>query len=288
MAIKGRLDALLAKAKVNPVIITESDLGPMMPEIVSYSRIKQMISTVLYQPVLMFPRMAEVLTALEKGDGRPFYEYRLAGSTPSSLCSLETVPPTIPMPRIEEGTADAAPAIMCSDLELVNYTVEEFEEYANRLQDMSASTGAVGAMTRLSCVGRTVRPKWRFGGPFGGNTSFPILFIANIADNVTPLISARNNSASFPGSVLLVQNSYGHTSLAAASSCTARYIRDYFQKGTLPLTRDAMCEADVQPFGTAASLDTEGGRDVDADLSRAVQELSQKARWDVIPKRQFL
>jgi hypothetical protein len=46
-------------------------------------------------------------------------------------------------------------------------------------------------------------------GPFTGKTSHPILYISNKADNITPLISARNNSAGFPGSVVLVQNSYG-------------------------------------------------------------------------------
>ena len=47
-------------------------------------------------------------------------------------------------------------------------------------------------------------------GPFEGNTSYPILYLANSADNITPLISAKNNSAGFPGSVILVQqNTYG-------------------------------------------------------------------------------
>ena len=47
-------------------------------------------------------------------------------------------------------------------------------------------------------------------GPFRGNTSHPIIYLSNMADNVTPLVSARNNSAGFPGSVILVQeNSYG-------------------------------------------------------------------------------
>jgi len=41
------------------------------------------------------------------------------------------------------------------------------------------------------------------------DTSFPILYIGNIADNVTPLASARNNSALFPSSAVLVQKSYG-------------------------------------------------------------------------------
>lgn len=34
-------------------------------------------------------------------------------------------------------------------------------------------------------------------------------YVNNIADNVASLVSATNNSAGFPGSVVLVQNSYG-------------------------------------------------------------------------------
>lgn len=281
--IEERLDSLLANLKVSPVIIPASDLGPELPELVSYSRVQQLISTTLYQPVLMFQRTAEVLAALEAGDGQPFYEYRLAGTAPSSLCSLETVPPAIPNPLTEEGTADATPAIMCSDSEPVTDTVDEFIAYAARLKEISTSAGAVGVQSRLSCIGRTVRSKWRFDGPFGGNTSSPILFVANIADNVTPLISARNNSAAFPGSALLVQNSYGHTSLSAASTCTARAIRDYFQRGALPPTRDTVCEPDVMPFGLVGS-DTRDAAEAarqndDADLAWAVRKLSREARW---------
>lgn len=44
---------------------------------------------------------------------------------------------------------------------------------------------------------------------FQGDTAHPILFIGNMADNVTPLQSAFNNSARFPSSVVLQQNSYG-------------------------------------------------------------------------------
>lgn len=36
-----------------------------------------------------------------------------------------------------------------------------------------------------------------------------------MADIITPLQSARNNSAAFPNSVVLVQNSYGVSQLTA-------------------------------------------------------------------------
>lgn len=284
MKIKKRLNTLLAKIKENPVIVPASGVDPEIPEVVTYTRVKQMISTALYQPVLMFARTAEVLNALEGGDGRPFYEYRLAGARPSSVCTMETVPPTVPIPLVEEGTADASSAILCVDTDPVTETVEEFQEYAKRLQEVSSVNWAIGALFRLSCVGRTVRPKWRHDTPTGGNTSFPILYVANAADNITPLISARANSARFPGSVVLVQKSFGHTSLSAASTCTANYIHNYFQTGTLPPAKHAVCEADVQPFEAA----TQQRRGDDSELSRAVHKLSQDARWGAMLKQPSL
>jgi hypothetical protein len=49
----------------------------------------------------------------------------------------------------------------------------------------------------------------KYTGPYGGETKNPILYINNKADPISPLISARNNAARFPGSVVLEQDSYG-------------------------------------------------------------------------------
>jgi hypothetical protein len=48
-----------------------------------------------------------------------------------------------------------------------------------------------------------------FAADFRGDTAHPILYIGNMADNVTPLQSSFNNSAKFRSSVVLKQNSYG-------------------------------------------------------------------------------
>ncbi|KAK0630266.1 TAP-like protein-domain-containing protein [Bombardia bombarda] len=304
-AVKERLDALLARIRITPVLIAPAadgdGGGPAMPELVTYSKVKRMISTALYQPIFRFRRVAAVLAGLERGDGGPYYDYtsRGVGPDPATFCSAETVPPTIPT-ALAEGTDDAFPAIMCTDAQPLNETVGEFEKYADRLTSISEAAGAVQIAFRLSCVGRSVRPKWRFDGPFEANTSFPILFVANVADNVTPLVSATNNSAGFPGSVVLVQNSYGHTSLSAASTCTALHIRAYFQDGTLPAA-GTVCEPDTTPFEAAFLLDDAGGcavggddddndyndddssMDGDADtlgeLTDAVHRLSREANW---------
>ncbi|KAI0886433.1 alpha/beta-hydrolase [Annulohypoxylon maeteangense] len=243
-AIEERLANLLLRIREHPIIVPASGTGPDMPQLITWSNLKRLISAALYRPIFMFKDFAKVLKSLEDGDGEPFY--RMVGSKDSvPVCSVETIPPNVP--RLEEGNADAFPAILCADSPPMEDTVEEFAEFVEELTHISSAAGDVNALFRMACVGRTVRPKWRYAGPFEGNTSHPILYVANMADNVSPLVSARNNSRGFPGSVVLVQNSYGHTSLSAASVCTAGYIRAYFQNGTLPKP-GTTCEPDYTPF----------------------------------------
>ncbi|KAI1453229.1 alpha/beta-hydrolase [Annulohypoxylon moriforme] len=243
-AIEERLASLLVRIQEHPIIVPASETGPDMPQLITWSNLKRLVSASLYRPIFMFKEFARVLKSLEDGDGKPFY--RLVKSEDSTpICSIEAIPPNVP--RLEEGNADAFPAILCADSPPVEDTVEEFAAFVERLKHISSAAGDVNALFRMACVGRTIRPKWRYTGPFEGNTSHPILYVANIADNVSPLVSARNNSRGFPGSVVLVQNSYGHTSLSAASACTAGYIRAYFQNGTLPKP-GTTCEPDYTPF----------------------------------------
>ncbi|KAK3329946.1 TAP-like protein-domain-containing protein [Apodospora peruviana] len=289
-AIRDRLDALLSQVRITPVLVAPSPLsgggGPEIPELVTYSKVKRMLSTALYQPIYRFRRVASVLASLESGDGTPYYEYSTNFSPndpnrrpPSSIFC----PPSSDSSPVDdvllEDTDDAFPTIMCSDASSLSLStnLSVFEAYATRLQEISRAAGSVQISFRLSCVDRSVRPKWRFDGPFTGiNTSHPILFVANIADNVTPLISARNNSEGFPGSRVLVQNSYGHTSLAASSACTARYVNRYFQSGELP-AEGTVCESDTSPFAEEVDEEVED----DEDLAKAARILSRDAarKW---------
>ncbi|KAI1391767.1 alpha/beta-hydrolase [Hypoxylon trugodes] len=244
-AIEQRLANLLKHIRERPVIVPATESGPDMPQLITWSHLKRLISAALYRPIFMFKNFAKVLNALENGDGIPFYEFVKSEDSTPSICSIEAIPPNVP--RFEEGNADAFPAILCADSPQIEDTVEDFADFVEKLMSISSAAGDVNALFRIACVGRTIRSKWRYTGPFEANTSHPILYVANIADNVTPLISARNNSQGFPGSVVLVQNSYGHTSLSASSTCTAGYIRAYFQNGTLP-EPSTVCEPDYHPF----------------------------------------
>ncbi|KAI1750499.1 hypothetical protein F4782DRAFT_246550 [Xylaria castorea] len=282
--IEQRLENLLKKIRKHPILITAggpiSSGGPNIPQLVTWSHLRRLTSAALYRPILLFQKYATVLAALEVGDGRPFYSlnnnlYQPEGPA-LSICLAEAIPPEIP--RLESGNSDAFPAIMCSDLPPINDTVEDFVDFAQQLSGISKSAGDVNALFRLACVGRTIRPKWRFDGPFEGNISFPILYVNNIADNVAPLVSATNNSQGFPGSVILVQNSYGHTSLSAPSTCTANYIHNYFQHGQLP-PLGTTCDPDYYPF---QDISQKG----ENKLAAALNELT-KTNWGFTPKLNF-
>lgn len=254
LAISTHLSTLLHHIKSHPVIVPSSPSNPS-PEIVNYSKLRKLIASALYRPLVMFPPLAEALAGLEKGDGRPFLSVTSQGITSLPLCEnrdeklSDPTAPENPTPEVPEaeGSADASKAILCSDGIPIPDNVTMFGEYVSSLQDISSAAGATMASILLACVGWPITPFSSFLGPFGGNTSHPILFISNIADNVTPLRSAVENAKGFPGSRILVQDSMGHTSLSCPSKCTAKAIRDYFQNGTLP-EEGARCKGDLKPF----------------------------------------
>ncbi|CAM1505419.1 Fc.00g110560.m01.CDS01 [Cosmosporella sp. VM-42] len=298
-SIQQRRSNLLDSLKKAPVVIPawSHPTGPELPELVTYSKLQLLTRGVIYKPIAKFPRMAEIYAALEQGDGLPYYDMFTEGDELASadLCALGDTPATMPQ---ETGTEeDAFPAIMCSDVDGIDESAEEFERYAERIQGISRWAGAANVFFRSVCVGRTVKPKWRFSDGklmlfldgigavlmewtvdfVKGDTAHPILFIGNMADNVTPLQSAYNNSARFPSSVVLKQNSYGHCSLAAASTCTAKYIRTYFQNGTLPES-GTECEPDYELFQLPDAKEEIQQMD---DLAAAVYRLANEV--DIMP-----
>lgn len=241
-----RRAAILEGLKLRPVLIPANatlsgdggdydEDGPAMPELVTYSRLQRLTRGLAYRPLFYAERMAAAYAALERGDGLPFYELANSEdgpSAPGDLCSIEDGPGGL----VPTSTEDAFSAITCSDSEPPGSGVEGYGEYVDRITGISRWTGAASSFFRVACAGRSVRPKWRVTGgespslhtspllllsfmwlmlvsvwadDFGGDTAFPILFVGNLADNVTPLQSAWNNSAKFPSSRVLVQNSYG-------------------------------------------------------------------------------
>lgn len=226
--IKERHFAILERLRIAPIIyMPASGVGSALPELVTYSKIRKLAVTSLYRPNHYFTHLAEILAGLEKGDGAPYYAFITRAGLPfSDLCSVEQVPPTEPLASEDEGNDDAFPIILCADGKPLPLDPREYEDRIRETVKISKTSGAIVARDRVACAGRTVRPKWAFNGPFVAKTSFPILYVANMADNITPLVSARNNSAGFEDSVVLIQNSYGvnshtisSTALSSMDSC---------------------------------------------------------------------
>lgn len=144
---------------------------------------------------------------------------------------------------------DATLAVACTDGDDQSFVDRDaFAKHLKRLVKLSPSIGAIWATFRLHCIHYSVRALHRYPGPFEGNTSHPVLFLGNTADPVTPLRNAINMAKGYTGAVALTQDSPGHCTLAAPSSCTAKYVRQYFQSGELP-PKNTTCKADYEPFG---------------------------------------
>lgn len=270
-AIASRVGSLLERLKRHPIVVPSPAHSMELPEIVTYSSLQRLISAALYRPIYMFSSLARIISSLEAGDGRLFVQYAVSqGKVQFSCdCPLNSgMPGTLQQP----ATDNAFPAIMCTDGGRTNETLGEFMAYAEKLIQTSASAGAVNALVRMSCAGWTSTAKWRFTGPFTGITHHPILFVANTADNVTPMRSSQANMQGFPNSTLLIQDSYGHTTLSAPSLCTAKTIRAYFQEGKLPKA-NSVCKADMTPFQEpdVTVYDVETGED--RDLGVAFMEM---------------
>ncbi|KAF7922675.1 hypothetical protein EAE99_007252 [Botrytis elliptica] len=285
IAIQERLEGIYIKLRKYPLQVFPTknntmelqSLGITRPKVLTYSDVKNAVIYSLYQPLALFPHLAKALAALEADDGIPFLKMAIAQGhiQPSFTCSCDS-------PDCEEesgwplkaiGNGDAATYVKCGegDADVDKDSLEVMIKYEDELRRKSPLSASVMFNIRLSCAGWKSRTKWNFVGPFEQNTSHPILFIGNSADNITPLGSAIYNSYFFPGSSVLVQNSYGHTSASCPSKCTAKHRLAYFQYGILQ-SNGTVCESDFIPFGIEAE-GMNSQSDGDEELEWALREL---------------
>ncbi|KAK0487941.1 Alpha/Beta hydrolase protein [Armillaria novae-zelandiae] len=224
--ISNKLDAIYQSLLTEPVpVISSSFYG-----VVDYAVLQTAIKNALYAPYTSFSILAEGLASLAEGNGSIIYAMQ-ATYDPSS---------------VYDNSWEAEIAISCSDALNNTDSVEDLFAYWDSIQGVSPFAFWLMAQ-RIGCSGWKFHREGRFTGPVGGNTSYPILLIGNMADPVTPLSMAHKTSSMFPGSVVLAQNSSGHTSLVASSACTYAYVQAYFQNGTLP-DHGVVCNVETELF----------------------------------------
>lgn len=154
-------------------------------------------------------------------------------------------------------------AIYCSDGDdLSNKTARGWEDYLHKQQNVSAIGGASVAGIRFNCAKWPFRSAYDFKGPFkspapvskpkpvSGRPEYPILFLSNRLDPITPLRSARAMSKGHPESRIVIQETMGHTALdsGGVSECTMDKVRDYFASDKLPSAKETSCKPACSPW----------------------------------------
>lgn len=248
--LKQKVDEFVAQTNQEPISIVQGN----KISVVSGDDILSAFTRPIYSPLTTFKRLADLLSGTFIGNYTLLLD-NLAGSSPRihSNCG----------PRNSSTIAtitdkDAAHAIKCGDGEdETKHDISHFKSYLKELKSQSPTLGAYWTTIRFSCSGWTIRPKWRFTGPFTtpkhdaslveGKPAAPLLFLSSRLDPVTPLRNARNMAAKHPGAAWVVQESTGHCAAATPSNCTRKIIQDYLESGILPES-GTTCEADCDPW----------------------------------------
>ncbi|KAJ7490748.1 TAP-like protein-domain-containing protein [Mycena latifolia] len=237
--------------------------------LVDYSRLRRVIFQSLYAPYARYPALAQALADLSTGNATALYKM---SEQPTFECGCDDSEHRF------EPVSEGGLAVICNDGQRIPQAYEDTVAHYQKMSQMSAWTD-VWEPYRISCVGWPEFPKNYFRGPFVANTSFPLLFVGNTADPVTPLWAAHKMARGFNGSVVLTQDSAGHCSISGPSICTQKHIRQYFLEGILPKP-GTVCPVLGSPFPgnyVQASADAQAVLSLsveDRTLFEAVRELA--------------
>lgn len=249
------------------------------PELVTWTDLKTIQRISVYQPLLVFPLLAKFLAELKEGNGSSMAVFKQRNRQ-ATCVSNECVSAGLWSKQCTGSSISeeaSSQAILCSDAKfLTTVSSEEFKDVWDGLVKDSRTIGDYWAGLRLGCAGWTPEAKWRLNGPYTGNTSHPLLFVSTKLDPVTPLKSAQRMSQKFPESVVLQQNSEGHTTGSSPSLCVAKVIREYFQTGSLPAP-DTVCSTDLKPFLGAPKEDALNAVGIGPNDQRLYQALADDA-----------
>lgn len=224
--------------------------------VINYSTIKGMIETALYTRKKL-PTLAKLINAAMKGEF----------AADADLTVFET-------PDI---VGDGLYGIECADNTMRTDRIEDVIPFLEKQAQLSRIRGDLVGNSAMKCSQWPVESKERYLGDYNVQTKHPILFIGNTYDAITPFVSAKNASESFPGSALLEHRGFGvcsshlfffffflqrkaddsfsmqHCALTQLSICTAKTIQNYFASGKLP-EPGTVCEPNVPFFGYNVKL----------------------------------
>lgn len=187
---------------------------------------------ILYSPVLLFPILARIYDMLYCEDSEELFASisQLRNRiNPCAFCSEH-------LASFESG--DASTAIRCADAVPLNASVAELDAVFQNLSKTSMFADVYMGVG-LQCNTWPIRPAIPPLPLFNGtsiNTPFPLLFISNTHDPITPLHNGIAMANLFKNAALVEQQGEGHCSIAEVSLCTLRKIRGYLQDGKVSCT----------------------------------------------------
>ncbi|EJT99865.1 alpha/beta-hydrolase [Dacryopinax primogenitus] len=281
--VQNRIDELLESLLIQPLSIPYSGaIGTS--GIITASDVRFHIFLALYKPT-RWQQLAQKMVDAERGDGSAFI-------LPPLLTDRRDMQDNIfHRYAARVGGPLTTVAIQCGDTDLsvlhANMSAQAISEYSREL----ASTSIIGESWQIwigRCRAWNITATETYKGPWRAEdglkkTKFPILFVGNTADPVTPLSAAEDMVERFgnESASLLIQDGYGHCSLAHPSLCTARRIADYFIDGVVPKHR-TICKSEdgfiFPPTGETAEYLSDLGED-DKHLLLALKRLSESTVW---------
>lgn len=273
--LRVRLEGLYERLRKEPMPVPKSQTGS---GILTASDVKSVVFRGLYSPKL-WPDLAKSIAEAEDGNPQALYDNAYAGF--AGLLPEKWDKNVFNRHMMKSGLAMTTSAIMCSDSEPAGWkTLDEFVEFVHELGNMSP-IGEQMAVLMGSCKNWQFRPIQRYDGPWSveeglKKTRFPILYASLDADPVTPLPAAQKMTKAFgnESAVLLVQEGFGHCTLAHPSLCSAKTFRDYFINGKVP-SPGTHCKPEpgyLFPGNNTESITTLSSDD--QKLWKALEELS--------------
>ncbi len=194
-SIVQRFHNILESLKDNPVGVAARG-GTLAPYLITYSDMVRATFSSLYAPIQEFPTLAARLADLSHGNGTSMARsnhHQQRFSAPDSENHDDVDDPDVSRASPNCGIQRRSPgdtrmAILCSDgNSTFNMTRHAFADYVGTLQRQSPTFGGMYAQFRMMCAAWGVRPRWRFPGPYGARTAYPMLIVGTEVDPVTPI-----------------------------------------------------------------------------------------------------
>ncbi|KAK3942899.1 Carboxylesterase A [Diplogelasinospora grovesii] len=277
--VEDRVLKILRDLEEHPVTFTNPQ--SFSPVILPAQLVRKLVFGALYSPIQNFPLLAMFLHHISERDTAMLW-----GMFPDMMqfCVLEGW-----LEAMFPG--DAQRAVMCGDKDHpMNLTLGESKKELELMGNFSMFAD-IWVELMLQCNGWDIysphpAPQKRgWEGKEQIETSFPILFLSNTYDPVTPLKAAVKMAGKFKDAGLVEQKAEGHCTVSAVSRCTARRIRDYVVDGKVPPAptvggengegKWTTCEADERPWKSFKGVEhrASGGYSLSEELEEEVQIL---------------